>query len=148
MRTGRVAIIAARIAHRARTRGGSRFRRGRRLHDRLGGRPDFRKGRRGRGRGRRTSLGTLQFEDLVLHAGYNFVVFLGILEKIGDIEKGVAIETDIHKGGLHARQHSRNSTFVNASRQRVFVFSLMIDFDDLLVLHDRHTRLVTAGRNY
>ena len=36
-------------------------------------------------------------------------------EEVGDVEESVAIETDIHKGRLHAGQHARHTPLVDAS---------------------------------
>jgi hypothetical protein len=34
---------------------------------------------------------------------------------------------------------------MNAARQRIFVFSLMVDFYNLLILDDSHTRFMAVG---
>ncbi len=48
--------------------------------------------------------------------GFDDVInFLDLFEEIADVQEGVAIEADIHKGRLHARQHARHAAFVNAS---------------------------------
>jgi hypothetical protein len=78
--------------------------------------------RRSRQRGRRIRLRRKHFAALLLHL-LNFIfdgrddviVLLEIFEEIADVEKCVAIEADIHKGRLHAGQHARDATFVNAS---------------------------------
>jgi len=56
-----------------------------------------------------------------------FLVFL-LFEKVGHIEKGIALQADIDKRRLHARQHARDAPFVNGSRERVFVLAFKIDF--------------------
>jgi len=83
-------------------------------------------------------------EDLVLHAGHNFVVFFVVLEEIRNVEKRVAIQADVDKRRLHARQHPRHPAFMNAPRQRVFVLPLVVNFDYLIVFDHRHACLVTV----
>jgi hypothetical protein len=45
----------------------------------------------------------------------DLVVLLDSFEEVADVEEGVAIEADIHKGRLHAGQHASDTAFVNAA---------------------------------
>jgi hypothetical protein len=57
------------------------------------------------------------------------IVVLKVFEDVTDIEKGVAVETDVHEGGLHAREDASDSSFVDTADEREFFFPLDIDFD-------------------
>src|SRR5882757_7746510 len=52
--------------------------------------------------------------DLGLGRGY-VVVFFQMFQEIADVQEGVAIEADIHKGGLHAGENSCYASFVEAT---------------------------------
>ena len=90
----------------------------------------------------------VQLEDLLLHAGHDLVVLLVVLEEIRNIEERIAVQADIDERRLHARQHPRHPAFVDASRQRIFVFALMINFDYLIVFDDRHACFVAVGGDH
>jgi hypothetical protein len=104
-----------------------------------------RHGRRGYDRGRRHAV---QLEDLILHAGDDLVVLFVVFEEIGDVQKCIAIQADVDKRRLHARQDSRHAAFMNTAGQRIFVLALVVDFDYLIVLENRHTRFVAVGRDH
>ena len=57
----------------------------------------------------------LHLLDFFFDGGNDVIQFLDIFKEIGDVQEGVAIETDIDKGRLHAGKHARYTTFVNAS---------------------------------
>ena len=59
-------------------------------------------------------------------------VFL-LFEKVGDVEKCVALETQVDECRLHAWQNARNTAFVNGTREGIFVFALVVDFRELIV---------------
>jgi hypothetical protein len=69
------------------------------------------------GAGRGENLAALRFHLLgfLLYGGDNVVEFLDVFQEIADVEEGVAIEANLHKGGLHAWQHARHFAFVDAS---------------------------------
>jgi hypothetical protein len=93
---------------------------GPRLTALVGGRSHSRSGRLpGRLAARR---GSKYFAALLLHllnfalyGGDDVVVIFEIFEEVADVKEGVAIEADIDEGRLHARQHARNTAFVNAA---------------------------------
>jgi hypothetical protein len=51
----------------------------------------------------------------------------GLFHKVGDIEEGIALEADVHEGGLHAGKHAGHFTVVDGAGERVFVLALVID---------------------
>lgn len=57
------------------------------------------------------------------------IVILKIFENIADIQEGIAIETNVHESGLHARKHSGYAAFVDATDKRELFFALDVDFD-------------------
>jgi hypothetical protein len=57
-----------------------------------------------------------------------FVIF-EIFENVADIQEGVAVETDVHKSGLHTREHSCYAALVDATDKRELFFALDVDFD-------------------
>ena len=73
-----------------------------------------------------------------------FLVFL-LFEKVGDVEEGVAFESDIDECRLHSRQYSCYAPFVNGSRERVLVLTLKVDFAKLFVFYYRNFGLVRGS---
>ena len=57
----------------------------------------------------------LHFFNFIFDGRNDVIVVLEIFEEIADVEKGVAIESDVHKSRLHAGQHACDAAFVNAS---------------------------------
>src|SRR4029077_1784830 len=53
--------------------------------------------------------------DFFLDSGDDVVEFLQIFEEVADVEEGVAIEANLHKGRLHAGKHARDTPFVDAA---------------------------------
>src|ERR1700722_17850345 len=88
---------------------------------------------------------TIQLEDLLLHASHNLVVFVVVFEEIRNVEKRVPLQADIDKSRLHARQHARYATLMNASSERVFVLALIENLDYLILFEDRHAGFVAVG---
>ncbi len=56
-----------------------------------------------------------------------------LFKKIGDVEKCIALEAEVDKCRLHARQNARNTAFVNGTREGIFVFALVVYFRELIV---------------
>jgi len=73
-----------------------------------------------------------------------FLIFL-LFKKVGYVEECVALQPDIDECRLHSRQYASNSTFVNGTRQRVFVFTLKINFGELFVFDHRHFGFVRGS---
>jgi len=61
--------------------------------------------------------------------GMPVIVVFEVFEDIAHVQERVAIQADVHKGGLHARKDSRDFSFVDAADQREFFFALDVDFD-------------------
>ena len=81
------------------------------------------------------------------------VVFVAPLEPLEfrrgddlrDVEKRVALEADVNEGGLHAGEDLRDPALVDIANDTALILALDEDLDDLIVLEDRDTRVVTAG---
>ena len=48
----------------------------------------------------------------------------------------------------HAREHAGHPALVDRTRKRILVLALMVNLDDLIVLHHRHASLVTVRGNH
>ena len=57
------------------------------------------------------------------------VVVFEIFENVADVQERVAVETDVHEGGLHAGKDAGDFSFVDAADQRELFFALDVDFD-------------------
>jgi hypothetical protein len=57
------------------------------------------------------------------------IVVLEVFENVADVQEGVAVEPDVHEGGLHAWEDAGDFSFVDAADEREFFFSLDVDFD-------------------
>jgi len=75
----------------------------------------FERGRRGVRISERVAAFVLYLLDFAFDCGDNVVEFLDIFQEIADVQEGVAIETDLDEGRLHAGQHACDTAFVNAS---------------------------------
>ena len=76
------------------------------------------------------------------------VEVLVLFEKIRDVEERVPLQAEIDKGRLHAGKHARDASFMDASGERILVGPLEINFDELIVLDQRHSGLVPIGRDH
>jgi hypothetical protein len=155
----RIAIVAALVG--MALVWGRRTHRGRRVGARHSGSGRF--GRRNcrraignDGRGQRRSFRsgghglprTVQLQDLFLHAGDDLVVLVVVFEEIGDVQEGIALQAYVDKCRLHARQHPRDSTFMDTARQRVFILPLVENFNYLIVFDHRHSCFVAIRRDH
>ena len=61
--------------------------------------------------------------DRALVAGYFIEIFV-LFEEIRHVQKRVALQAQIHEGGLHARQYAGHAPFVDAPCQRVLIGAL------------------------
>ena len=66
---------------------------------------------------RRENLPALLFHllGLVLDSGDDVVQLFNLFHEVADVQEGVAIEANLHKGRLHAWQHACNFAFVDTS---------------------------------
>ncbi len=85
--------------------------------------------------------------DFGFDGGNDVVVLFQVFQEIADVQEGVAVESDIHKGRLHAGQHACNPSFVDASYERKFFFALNIDFAKLPFFQNGDPRLVRGRGN-
>src|SRR5580704_6309604 len=57
------------------------------------------------------------------------IVVLQIFENIADVEKSIAIETDVNESGLHAGEDAGDSAFVDTADEGELFFALDVNFD-------------------
>lgn len=76
---------------------------------------------------------------------YGVVRLFYFLEKVGDVEECVALQTDLHEGRLHAGQHAGDFAFVYRAGKGVFVLALEVDLYQLVVFNDRHFAFMWRG---
>jgi hypothetical protein len=74
------------------------------------------------------------------------LIFLDAFHEVGHVQERVALESDLDERRLHARKHACDFTFVNGSREGVFVLAFEIDFYDLIIFDDGEFGLV-GGRS-
>jgi hypothetical protein len=68
--------------------------------------------------------------------GVQLFELVGVFEKVGDVEEGIAFESDIHEGGLHPRENPGYSTLVNVSENSFALASFYVDLTDEIVFDD------------
>jgi len=61
--------------------------------------------------------------------GLAVIVVLEVLEDVTNVQEGVAIQANVHKRGLHAREDAGNFSFIDAANESEFLFALDINFD-------------------
>src|SRR5205807_7803388 len=74
-----------------------------------------------------------------------FLVFE--FQEVGYIEEGVALQPEVHKGGLHAGKDARDTPVIDRSSEGVLVFALVIDFGELVVFKNSQPRLMRCAGN-
>jgi hypothetical protein len=57
------------------------------------------------------------------------IVVLEVFENVADVQESVAVETNVHEGGLHAGEDAGDFSFVDTADEREFFFPLDVDFD-------------------
>jgi hypothetical protein len=70
------------------------------------------------------------------------IIFAGLFLEVCDIEERIALQSDLHEGRLHARQHTRDPTLVNAADEGILVGALKENLYQLLVFKDGKFRFV------
>jgi hypothetical protein len=60
---------------------------------------------------------------------YIFMLF----EKVGHVEEGIPLQSQIHKSALHPGKHPGHAAFVNTPCKRILVGTLEIHLDQLIV---------------
>jgi hypothetical protein len=61
----------------------------------------------------------------------------GLFHEVRNVKERVALKSDIHKRGLHARKHARDFAVVNRACECVFVLALVINLRQRIVFDDR-----------
>jgi hypothetical protein len=56
-------------------------------------------------------------------------IFTMFFEEIRYVQEGVALKPQVHKCGLHSGKHARDTPFMDAACQRVFLAALEIDLN-------------------
>ena len=70
-----------------------------------------------------------------------FAIFL-LFGEVGDVEKRIALQTNIDKCRLHAGKDAGDFAFVNGAGESVFVLALIVDFRKLVVFDNRKAGFV------
>jgi hypothetical protein len=69
----------------------------------------------GRLRGEHLPTLRLHLLNFFLDGGNDVVELFQIFEEVADVQEGVAIEANLHKGRLHAGKHARDAPFVDTA---------------------------------
>ena len=74
---------------------------------------------------------------------------LGLFVKeIRDVKERVALQADIHKSGLHSRQHAHHASFVNIADDPLVLFAAFdIELGDSFIFDDRDFLFATVNTN-
>ena len=73
-----------------------------------------------------------------------FLIFL-FFEEVGDVKKGIALESDVDECGLHSGKDSCDTAFVDGTCERVLILALKIDFGKLFVFDHRNFGFVRGS---
>jgi hypothetical protein len=57
------------------------------------------------------------------------IVVFEVFEYVANVQEGVAVQSDVNEGRLHAGQDAGNSAFVDAADQRELFFALDVNLD-------------------
>ena len=70
------------------------------------------------------------------------------IEEVGNVEKRVAIQSDIDKGRLHAGQHAHDATFVNVADDSLILFTAFdVELGYSFIFDDRDLFFATVHTN-
>ena len=78
----------------------------------------------------------LQLRDFVFNRGDDLFVLFGVFEEIGNVKEGIALETDVHERGLHARQDFRYLTFIDVADDALRSMPLDVKLNEFVVFQD------------
>jgi hypothetical protein len=84
------------------------------------------------------------FEDLVFDGADNGIVFIVVFEEVGNVEKRVAFQSNVNKGGLHSGQHACDTTFMDTAGEGIFFFALVEKLNYLIVFKNRYADFVAS----
>ena len=79
---------------------------------------------------------------VVLVAGFEPLEFLDRVDDLRNVQERVALEPDVDEGRLHPRKHLGHSSFVDVANDAALILAFDENFDDLIVLENRHARVV------
>lgn len=57
------------------------------------------------------------------------LVVLEVFKNVADVEKRIAIQTDVHESGLHSGEDACDFSFIDAADEGEFFFPLDVNFD-------------------
>jgi hypothetical protein len=92
-------------------------------------------------RGRTSDLGPRPPVVVVFITGELLELLDGV-DDFSDVEKRVALEADVDKRGLHAREDLGHASLVDVADDAARILAFDEDLDDLVVLEDRDARVV------
>jgi hypothetical protein len=96
---------------------------------------------------RRRGLTCLKAQDFFFRRADNGIVLLAVLKKIGHVKKRIALQSNVHESGLHSGKDARNTAFVNAAREGIFFFTLVVNFHELVIFQNRHAGFMLTRGN-
>src|SRR5262249_12645878 len=77
---------------------------------------------------------SLQAYRFVFDSRYDLLVLLSILEEVGNIEEGVALQTDVDEGRLHPRQNLRHLPFIDVADYALRTMPFDVVLDEFVIL--------------
>ena len=94
------------------------------------------------GAGRGFGIDFLRFiDDDALELGF-------LVEEIRDVKERVALQSDIHKGRLHAGQHAHYAAFVDIPDDALILFAAFdVKLSNAVILDDRDLLFATINTN-
>jgi hypothetical protein len=96
---------------------------------------------------RRCGLTGLKAQDFVFRRADNGIVLLAVLKEIGNVKKRITLQSNVHESGLHSGKDARNTAFVNAAREGIFFFTLVVNFHELVIFQNRHAGFMLTRGN-
>jgi hypothetical protein len=73
--------------------------------------------------------GQRRYGSLRLLVRMPVIVIFEIFENVADVQESVAVETDVHEGGLHTGEDAGDFSFVDAADESEFLLALDVNFD-------------------
>ncbi len=69
----------------------------------------------------------------------------GLFHEVRDVEEGVALQANVHEGGLHAGQDAGDSAVIDGAGEGVFVLALVVDLGEGVAFDDGEPGLMRRG---
>jgi hypothetical protein len=73
--------------------------------------------------------GQRRYGSLRLLVRMPVIVIFKIFENVTDVQESVAVETDVHEGGLHTGEDAGDFSFIDAADEGEFLLALDVNFD-------------------